>query len=234
MNAAELREQVCDFGRRLYARGLVAGSEGNITVRLDDTRFLCTPTLMSKGFMAASDLAVIDGTGWQLEGSKPRSSEALLHLAIYRRRPDVRAVIHAHPPHATAFSLLDEGLPSGFHPEQEVFLGPVPTVPYALTGTPKLAEAVESRLDRTSALLLANHGAVTFGPNLETAWLLMEALEAYSRLVTIARQLGTPRRLTQSQVDELLDLKLAMGLPDPRLGDQGTPASQDAASRSYG
>lgn len=217
MREHELREEICEIGRRLYARGLVAGSEGNISVRLGPDDVLCTPTMVSKGYMKPDDLAIVDLEGRQKSGPRPRTSEVLVHLSVYKHRLDVRAVIHSHPPHATAFAVTHTELPLAAHPEVELFLGPVPLVPYELTGTQRLADAVVPYLDRTIAILLANHGSVTWGKSLEQAWFTTETLDAYCRLILNCKALGLPKLLTGQQVAELLQLKQKYGWLDPRL-----------------
>lgn len=210
MSEQTLRDAICEIGRRLYDRQLVAGAEGNLSVRLDAERVLCTPTRVSKGYLRRDELAIVDLAGQQLEGPRRRSSEILVHLAVYRHRPDVGAVIHAHPPHATAFAMTHEAVPRGFHPEQLLLFGDVPIVKYALTGTAALAEEVGSVVAGRSAVLLANHGAVTFAADLESAWHLMECLDGYCRLMILARQLGRPKRLTRRQIADLEALRARM------------------------
>jgi L-fuculose-phosphate aldolase len=217
MPERELREEICEIGRRLYLRGQVAGSEGNISVRLGPDAVLCSPTMVSKGFMSPGDLAVVSLNGRQRPGGKPRTSEILVHLSIYKHRPDVYAVIHSHPPHATAFAVTHTEILNGAHPELDLFLGPVPLVPYELTGTQRLADAVVPYLDRTAALLLANHGAVTWGPTLERAWFATEILDGYCRLLLKCKALGPVKSLTPEQIAELLEMKKRLGWPDPRI-----------------
>ena len=135
MGERELREEICDIGRRLHERGFVAAWDGNVSHRLPDGTFLCTPTLCSKGRLRPDELCVVDAAGRQLSGPRARTSEILLHLVIYRERPDVNAVVHAHPPHATAFAVSGTPIPSGVLAEVEYFLGVVPTVPYETPGT---------------------------------------------------------------------------------------------------
>jgi L-fuculose-phosphate aldolase len=217
MNDHALREQVCEIGRRLYQRGLIAGSEGNLSIRMDANRVLCTPTLVSKGFLRPDELPIVDMDGRQLSGPRARTSEILLHLAIYRNRAEVNAAIHSHPPHATAFAVTGKPIPLSVHPELDFFLGPVPTAPYLLPGTSEFADSIVPYLDRTSAVLLANHGTVTFGATLEWAWILTETLDSYCRLLINAAALGPTQCLSESQVAELLQLKKRCGMQDPRL-----------------
>jgi L-fuculose-phosphate aldolase len=217
MGERELREVVCDIGRRLHERGFVAAWDGNISHRLPDGSFLCTPTLCPKGRLKPDELCTVDAHGRQLCGPRARTSEILLHLAIYRHRPDVQAIVHAHPPHATAFAISGESIPGAVLPEVEYFLGPVPTVPYETPGTATFADSVVPYLDRSNTLVLANHGTVSFAATLEQALGFTEILDAYCRILLLARPFGTPRWLTDAQVAELLEFKRRAGYADPRL-----------------
>lgn len=207
---------MCDVGRRLWRRGLVAANEGNLSARLPNGSILCTPTLVSKGRLRPNDLAVVGLDGTQLAGPRDRTSEIRLHLTIYRRRPDVNAVVHSHPPHATAFALSDTPIPSGRHPEIELLIGPVPTAEYAVPGGDAFAATVEPHLDRTLAVLLARHGVVTFGDSLELAYLRAECLEAYCQTLILANSLGGAKAFDERQMNELLRVKAAWGFADPR------------------
>jgi L-fuculose-phosphate aldolase len=202
MRDADLRDQICEIGRRLYGRGFVAANDGNISVRVGDV-VLCTPSMVSKGFLRPDDLCVVDLDGRQLSGRRKRTSEILLHLAIYRTRSDVSAVVHAHPPHATAFAVTGEPVPGRVLPEVELFLGDVPTAPYETPGTERFAASVVPYLAGTNTLLLANHGTVCFDADLELAWFHTETIDAYCRILLLARQLGPVQRLTEEQAAEL-------------------------------
>jgi L-fuculose-phosphate aldolase len=217
MTERELREELCAVGRRLSERGYVTSYEGNLSARLPDGTILCTPTMRCKSLLAPADLCTIDLAGVQLHGARTRTSEILMHLAIYRQRPDVQAVVHSHPPHATAFAVTGESIPNGVLAEVEVYLGMVPTVPYETPGTHKFADQVGRHLDRTNTLLLANHGAVSFAATLERALAYTEVLDAYCRVLLLAKPLGTVRKMSDAQVAELLELKKRMGFADPRL-----------------
>jgi L-fuculose-phosphate aldolase len=207
MNERELREAICDVGRRLHERGFVAAWDGNISARLPDGSFLCSPTMCSKGRLTPESLCIVDDAGRQLSGSRNRTSEILLHMAIYRHRPDVHAVVHSHAPHATAFAISGQAVPTGVLAEAEYFLGPVPTAPYTLPGTQLFADSVVSFLPGARALVLANHGAVTFAPTLELAWGYTEVLDAYCRVLLLSRAIGPPVRLSDGQAAELAELR---------------------------
>src|SRR6476620_1352798 len=159
----ELKKQICDIGRRLYAKGFAAANDGNITVRLNDKELLCTPTMVSKGFLKPEDMCKGDYEGKQLAGTRKRTSEVLLHLSVYKHRPDVQAVVHCHPPHATAFAVAGEPIPTCVLPEVEVFLGIVPTAVYETPGSQKFADTIVPHLKESNTIILANHGTVTFG-----------------------------------------------------------------------
>lgn len=205
-SVTEAAQKICEIGRRAYQRGLIAGGEGNISVRLDDHHLLATPTGVCKGFLNPDDLAVVDLEGRQVSG-RPRSSEILLHAEIYRCDPRVRAVVHTHPPFATTFTILGESLPPGVLPEAEVFLGHVPLVPYATPGTCEIASAIRPHVSTCVAALLQNHGAITWGPDLESAYLLTETLESVCRVVYQARQIGVLQFIPAEKLGVLADLR---------------------------
>lgn len=200
-------EAMCAVGRRACRRELVDGTGGNFSCRLDDEKVLCTPTLASKGTLQPRDLCVVDLTGRQIAGERRPSSEILMHLEIYAADQNVRAVIHAHPPFATTFSVLGEMLPTGVLPEGDVLLGPVPLVPYQTPGTRELGVALRPYVAGHVAAILQNHGSVTWAADLETAYLLTETLEAVCRVVYQARQLGQVRQIPPEQRELLAKLR---------------------------
>jgi L-fuculose-phosphate aldolase len=216
MNEYQLKEQICEIGRRIYNKGFAAANDGNITIRLNDKEVLCTPTMVSKGFMKPDDVCKVDYEGKQLAGKRNRTSEVLLHLAVYKTRPDVNAVVHCHPPHATAFAVAREPIPKCVLPEVEVFLGEVPMAVYETPGTQKFAETIVPFVKDCNTIILANHGTVTFGPNLENAYFNTEIIDAYCRILILARQLGPINYFTTKQTRELLELKKRLGYSDPR------------------
>lgn len=215
-NEYKLKEQICEIGRRLYNRGFAAANDGNITVRLNEREILCTPTMVSKGFMKPEDICKIDYNGIQLAGTRKRSSEALLHLALYKANPKIGAVVHCHPPHATAFAVAHEPIPKCVLPEVEVFLGEVPMTVYETPGTQRFAETVVPFARDSNTILLANHGTVTFGPDLEKAYFNTEIIDAYCKILLLARQLGRVNYLTSGQTSELLEIRKRLGYEDPR------------------
>jgi len=216
MNEYKLKEQICEIGRRVYAKGFAAANDGNISVRLNDREILCTPTMVSKGFLKPEDLCKVDYEGKQLAGTRKRSSEILLHLSVYKHRPDVQAVVHCHPPHATAFGVAHEPVPKCVLPEVEVFLGEVPVAVYETPGGQKFADTIVPYVKDCNTIILANHGTVTFGPDLEKAYWNSEIIDAYCRILILARQIGNVNYFTDGQTEELLDLKKKLGYDDIR------------------
>ena len=215
-NVHQIKKDICDIGRRIYNKGFAAANDGNITVKISDNEFLCTPTMHSKGFLKPEDIATIDSTGKQIAGSKPRSSEALLHLEIYRRRADIKSVVHCHPPHATAFAIAREPIPQCVLPEVEVFLGDVPITKYETPGGQEFANTILPFVDKTNLMILANHGTVSYGENVERAYWWTEILDAYCRMLMLAKQLGTIHYFSEEKERELLELKDKWGWSDPR------------------
>jgi L-fuculose-phosphate aldolase len=216
VNEYKLKEQICEIGRRLYNRGFAAANDGNITVRLNDKELLCTPTMVSKGFMKPDDICKVDYEGKQLAGNKRRTSEVLLHLAVYKNRPDVNAVVHCHPPHATAFAVAHEPIPKCVLPEVEVFLGEVPIAKYATPGDQRLPNTIVPYVKDCNTLLLANHGTVSWGPTLENAYFNTEIIDAYCRILILSKLLGRVNYFDENHTRELLEFKKRLNLDDVR------------------
>jgi len=193
--------------RRLWEAGLIAGADGNVSVRLGRDRLLVTPRGLHKAELTARDLVEVSLSGSHRRGSRRATTELDLHLRAYRRHGDCGAVVHAHPPVATAFAVAGEPMPADVLPELILYLGDVPVAPYATTGTPALGDVVEPLLARHVAVLLANHGAVTWGPDLATARIRMESLEHSARILLAARLLGRTTRLSPDQIDALERLR---------------------------
>ncbi len=217
MNEWKLREQMCEIGRRLYNTGFAAANDGNISYRLGEDRVLCSPTRVSKGYMKPDDLCIVDLDGKQVSGKRNRSSEILLHLTIMKARADVRSVVHCHPPHATAFAVAREPIPKCVLPEIEVFLGEIAISPYETPGGQSFADTVLPFVKDTDTILLANHGTVTYGSDLEDAYFKTEIIDAYCRILILAKQLGRVHYYTDEKAAELLRLKPKLGIADPRL-----------------
>ena len=212
---SDARRQIATVCARLYEHGLIAGQDGNVSARIGD-RVLVTPAGLSKVDVTADALVWVDLDGRSHgEGATRPSSELGMHLRIYARRPDVRAVVHAHPPVATGFGVAGEDLLAGVLPEVILLMGGVPLVPYATPGTPGLADALDPFLDRHDAFLLANHGATTVGATLSVAHQRMESLEHAARILLTARMLGRVNELTAAQVNELTAARRASRLGPP-------------------
>jgi L-fuculose-phosphate aldolase len=235
MNEHKIKEQICEIGRRVYAKGFAAANDGNISYRLNDKEVICSPTMMSKGFMKPEDICKVDMEGKQIAGTRKRSSEILLHLAVYKNRPDVKAVVHCHPPHATAFAVAREPIPQCVLPEVEVFLGEVPTSVYETPGGQKFADTIVPHLKSSNTIILANHGTVTFGPDLEKAYWNSEIIDAYCKILILSRQLGRVNYFTEKQTGELLDLKKKLGYDDVRFhrGDNCDLCGNQTFGRGY-
>jgi L-fuculose-phosphate aldolase len=196
MNARAVARRMALCCRHLAARGLIAGRDGNLSVRIGTERVLVTPSGYIKALLNAADMVEVDlaGTTRRRSSRKP-TSELDLHLRILRHRPDVHAVVHAHPPTATGFAVAGEEIPGNLLPELIFVVGPVPLVPFGMPGTPELGDRVVPYLKGHDALLLANHGAVTMGKTLDEAWIRMESLEHCARIIVAARKIGQPRPL---------------------------------------
>jgi len=222
-DALRLRSAIVEVGRRLYARGLIAGSEGNVSVRCGDG-LLVTPGGACKGFLTPGDVVATDLEGRPRDGGRA-TSEILMHAAVYRRRADVAAVVHAHPPVATGFAVAGLALDRPVLAEPVVILGPVPVVPFGIPSSADLAAEVAAATGAAHALLLANHGALTVGETLERAWERMEVLEQYARITLVARALGGEREIGREGVAALEALRVPAGYPPP-------PGSPDPGRRA--
>ncbi len=207
-----LRRHVVTVCRRLYDRRLIAGPDGNVSVRLDAGRLLVTPSGMSKVDVREDDLVEVTLDGAVVAGHRPPTSELAVHLRIYRRRADVHAIVHAHPPAATAFAMAGEGI-GPVLPELVWQVGWVPLVPYAMPGTEALAEQFDPFLDQHDAFLMAHHGAVTAGRTLLEAHQRMESLEHAATILVAARQLGGARPLAAVHVAALMEAR-RKAMPD--------------------
>ena len=220
INAHQIKEEICDIGRRIYNKGFAAGNDGNITYRIGENEVICTPTMVSKGFLKPSDLCTVDMEGKQLSGHRKRTSEVLLHLAIMKARPEIKSVVHCHPPHATAFAVAREPIPQCVLPEVEVFLGDVPITKYETPGGQAFADTVLPFVAKSNVIILANHGTVSFGKTVELAYWWTEILDAYCRILMLARDLGKVNYFTEQKTRELLELKQKWGYTDPRLTEE--------------
>lgn len=211
-NLNTLRKQIIEVGKRTYDRGYVASNDGNISARIDDKRVLITPTGVSKGFMKTEDLVIVDMGGRVISGSKKPSSEVFMHLQVYKDRPDVNSVCHAHPPNATGFAVAGLPLDKCVLPEVIIALGNIPIVEYGTPGTEEFYKPVLKLLPEYDAFLLANHGALTVGKDILTAYHKMETLEHFAHITFVATQLGRIKTLNREQVKKLTDLRKKYGI----------------------
>ena len=234
-----LRADIVEIGRRLHDRGFVASNDGNISVRLDADRLLTTPTGVSKGFMTPAMMVTTDLTGRKLTGDREPSSEILMHLAVYEHRPEIKAVVHAHPPTATGFAVAGIPLDRAVLAEVVTTLGSIPIADYGTPSTSELADAVRQYIRVHDGLLLANHGALTVANELFGAYYKMETVEHFARISLVARQLGRERLLSRDEVNRLQDLRDRYGIaapapfcaPDREEGDDVNCQAVDAPSQ---
>ena len=215
MNSAySLRKDICEVGRRVYQRGFVAANDGNISIRLEADRVLCTPTGVSKGYLNEDMLAISDMDGEQVAGSMKISSEIRMHLEIYKMRADVSAVVHAHPPTATGFAVAGIELTKCVLPEVIVSLGGIPLADYGTPGGPDIVEPMKPLLREYDAVLMANHGVVTLGSHVMDAHFKMETVEHFAKIALVAQQLGGVHTLADKDVDDLIALRDRFGIGD--------------------
>jgi L-fuculose-phosphate aldolase len=226
-NEEQHRHDLCLIGRWMYERGYIVAAEGNLSVRLDADRILTTPTCINKGMMAPSDLVVMDMEGRHLQGDRKISSEAGMHLLFYRMRSDVQAVCHGHPATATGFAVAGQGLDQALLPEVVVSLGKIPLVRYATPGTPDLSAVLEPYVPHYDALLLANHGAVTCGPDLLTAFFRIEIVEHFAKITLAARLAGEPQLLSTREVAKLMAARARYFVTPPPGGGAELPETCD-------
>lgn len=214
MTEFEIKKQICEIGKRIYNQGMVAANDGNISVKLNDNEFLCTPTGVSKGFMTPEYICKVDADGKVIQanpGFKP-SSEIKMHMRVYKQRPDVMSVVHAHPVYATSFAIAGIPLTQPIMPEAVIALGCVPIADYGTPSTEEIPDAVEKYLQSFDAVLLENHGALTYSDSLLNAYHKMESVEFYAKLLYLSRQLGGPKELNPQQVERLYEIRRQFGL----------------------
>lgn len=206
------KKQICDIGKRIYEKGFVAANDGNISIRLSDDEFLITPTGVSKGFMTPEMIIKVNANGDVLEGDYRPTSEIKMHLLVYRERPDIHAVVHVHPPYATAFAIAGIPLNQAIMPESVVYLGTIPLAEYGTPSTEEVPDAVKKHVHEHQGVLLENHGALTWGRDLEHAYYLMESMEFTAKINWIAKQLDGDRELSKRHVQTLIEMKAKMGI----------------------
>lgn len=225
----QLRAEIVEAGRRLWARGYIASNDGNISARLDDTRLITTPRGVSKGFMTPDMMVIVDHEGRKIAGDRDPSTELPMHLEIYRNRPDVNAVVHAHPPLATGFAVAGIPLTRAVLAEVITTLGSIPIADYGTPSTAELPEAVRKYIKAHDGLLLANHGAVTCGPSVMAAYFKMETIEHFAKISLVARLLGREHLISRGEVERLQQLRASYGIaaPAPLCADPAEAAADD-------
>ena len=247
------RRDIVQFGQMLHERGFIAACDGNLSVRLDKNRLLVTPTGVSKGMMKTSDLVIVDIAGGKLKGRREVTTEIGMHLLIYRLRPDVAGIVHAHPRTATGFAAAGVALDQPLVCEVVIGLGSIPLAPYGMPGTPELAETLEPLVPQYDAILMANHGVVTYGVDLHSAYMKMETVEHFAQITLVTQLLGQQRLLASEDVRKLvsarskyLGVNSAAPMPvrsangngaancESQVPTNGKPARRRAASRQRG
>jgi L-fuculose-phosphate aldolase len=217
------REEIVRYGRMLHERGFVAAMDGNLSVRLADDRILVTPTCVSKGGMVPADLVIVDLEGRRVSGRRNVTSEIGMHLLIYRLRPDIDAIVHAHPPTATGFAAAGIALTEPLVCEVVMGLGCIPLARYGTPGTSELAQTLEPYVPNYDAILMSNHGVVTYGDTIEHAYMKMETVEHFAQISLVTHLLGRQQPLKQVEIEKLLlarskyfGAKIAASMPLPR------------------
>lgn len=231
MKEPELRELMCEIGRRMYAKDFIAATEGNLSIRIED-RLLVTPTGVCKGFLKPDELVITDLDGNQIEGNKKVSTEIKIHVVVYRQRSDVQAVCHGHPLYATAHAVAGIALREALMPETVVTLGCVPVAPYGTPSTEELSSSMETLVPYYDAILLSNHGAVTYGGDLENAFFKMEILEHFARIAILTKLLGKQTLLSREAVDKLFDVREKYGITAPDFRQLGCPITAEEQEAS--
>ena len=209
----EIKKEICEVGLKLWQKGFVAANDGNISVKISENEYYCTPTGVSKGDLTPDMIIKVDKDGKKLEGKLNPSSEIKMHMRVYRERPDVTAVVHAHPPVATAFTVADIDLDQYILPEAVLTIGDVPTCDYGTPSTMEIPDSLDPYLQNHDAFLLRNHGALTVGCNLQKAFFVMEEVEFNAVICKHAMDLGAVHEISNDQLKKLMDLRKAMNLP---------------------
>ena len=216
LEAERIKKEICDIGRRIWAREYCDGNGGNISARLGPDRFIITPTGVSKGFMTPDMLSMVDIKGNQLAGTWKRSSEFTTHAAIYETTPEAASVCHAHPVHAGAFAIKELQPPARLIPELEVFVGQVAVAGYQTPGSPEIAASIRPLAPQHQSIIMGCHGVICWGKSVEDAYFKMEITDAYCRTIILAQSLPGSASIPCEKMDDLLNIKKSMGLPDNR------------------
>ena len=219
----EIKKEICDIGKRIYDHGFVAANDGNISVKVGPNEYYCTPTGVSKGFMTPDMIIKIDGQGNKVDGKLNPSSEIKMHMRVYQERPDVNAVVHAHPPVATAFTVAGVELDQYILPEAILTIGNVPTCDYGMPSTMEIPDSLMPYIQKHDAFLLKNHGALTVGNTLLRACFTMEEVEFNAKINLYARQLGSVDEIPCAELEKLMELRKKFNLPGKHPGCKKCP-----------
>jgi L-fuculose-phosphate aldolase len=228
----EYRHDLIRVCHRVYEKGWVAMNDGNVSIRLDSNRILCTPTAVSKGMVELDDLIVVDMRGCILEGRRECTSEIAMHITIYSMRPDVRSVVHAHPPVATGFASAGRALDKALLPEVVINLGAVPLAAYGLPGTPALSDGMRPLIPHYDALLLENHGCTSYGADVWQAFFRMEIVEHFARITFVAEMLGGARALPREEVEKLFASRARYNVTSNAPMEPGMPLVAEDLSKN--
>jgi L-fuculose-phosphate aldolase len=221
--ATAIKQEICCVGRKLWERSYVDGNGGNISYRLGDNEIICTPTLLSKADLTPDALCLVDLHGNQLAGSLKRTSEVFMHLEIYKSAPSAKAVVHCHPPHATAYAITGQVPPPSVIPEFDIFIGGLAITPYETPGTKAFSETVKPYVQKHNSILLGNHGIVCWADTPTHAEWYVENVEMYCWTLLLSKHLGFPYfQIPPGKQQDLLAIKKRMGLPDPRFDREDT------------
>jgi L-fuculose-phosphate aldolase len=233
------RAEVVKVGKMLHQRGYIAACDGNLSVRLNQDEVLVTPTAMSKGVMKSADLVIVDMSGRKLKGRRDVTSEIGMHLLIYRMRPDVNGIVHAHPRTATGFAAAGIALDQPLACEVVIGLGEIPLAPYGTPGTPELARTLEPLVPQYDAILMANHGVVTYGADLQSAYMKMETVEHFAQITLVTHILGRQQLLDGAELEKLVAarkkyLAVNSAAPMPVHSSNGNGSCQPQSSKAKG
>ena len=219
----ECREDLYLVCRRIYEKGWVAMNDGNVSIRLDENRLLCTPTAVSKGMLEREDIIICDMRGCKVAGNRERTSEIAMHITVYEMRPDVRAVVHAHPPVATGFATAGRALDKALLPEVVIQLGAVPLATYGLPGTPAVSDGMLPYIPNYDALLLENHGCTCWGADVWQAFFRMEMVEHFARITFVAEMMGGAQALPRQEVEKLFAARARYNVSSNARMEPGMP-----------
>ncbi len=222
----EYRQDIVEIGKIVWQKGWIAANDGNLTIRLDQNRVLCTPTGVCKGMMHPDDLIICDMQGNKISGTKERTSEIAMHVTVYNMRPDIHAILHAHPPVSTGYASAGRSLNLALLPEVVIALGCVPLAAYGLPGTPELTEPLLPLIPKYDALLMGNHGALCYGDDIYKAFFRMETVEHFARISLVTELLGGATVLPRQEVDKLIESRKRYGVKVQSTGT-GCPLSAE-------